>query len=180
VLFIFSTRELTRLNSDRDPSPFKLWRSRGAPSVFEGVGELLELRDPAVGDRALSTSHPDNEADSVPRLKEASRVAELCLKIMGVGLWAELQNLRLNLLLLLLGLLLLIAEASVVHDPADRWSSPGSDFDEIEATLFGEATTFMGAHMTKLTTALVDDHYDGDAYLVINSPTFFQVSASLP
>ena len=49
-----------------------------------------------------------------------------------------------------------------------------------QTSLFSEAATFVGAHMTKLMTALVDDHYDRNAYLVINSPTFFQVFASLP
>ena len=103
---------------------------------------------------------------------------------MRVCLRSQLKDLCLNLLLLalrlLLRLLLLIPKSPIVHDSTDWRSRIWRDLNEIKASLFGEPPTLMGAHVTKLTAALVNDHDDGDTDLVIDSPTLFQVFASLP
>ena len=111
-------------------------------------------------------------------------MSELRLQIMGVRLRSQLKDLCLNLLLLALGLLLrfllLIPKTAVIHDAADRRSRIWRNLNEVKASLFGEPSALMGAHMTELTATLVNNHDDGDTDLVIDSPTLFQVFASLP
>jgi hypothetical protein len=72
-------------------------------------------------------------------------------------------------------LLLLVAEAPIVHDAADRRAGIGGDLNEIKPSIFCDFTSLAGGHYTELLTLFVNDSDLRDPDLMIDSSALFQI-----
>lgn len=111
-------------------------------------GNILYLRRKTVNQSAANVhmgnfSSPEDQSDLrfVPFFEKTPYMLDFKLKVMIIRLGTKFHLFKLNMNLLLFGLLqflaLLVLELSVVHNPADGGNSGGRNLNKIKLLLFG-------------------------------------------
>lgn len=97
----------------------------------------------------------------VPILEESRGMPDLGVEIANVGIQPQTNFLDFHNMLIFLGFLfplcLLKPIFSVIHDPAYRRDSGGSNFDQIEVLLVRDALRLSGGHNAQLAAVVIDN-----------------------
>src|SRR3989304_2718541 len=174
-LCVFRLLELLRGRGEYHAHVAPLEPGRGLDS-----GRVLQLfRDPLehphaeIGMGYLAALKYYGDLDLVPFAQEPSYVPDLELKIMLLGLSAELDLLDAYDGLLFLGLFGLLAHLvllfAIVHYAADRRVRCRRDFDEIQSAVLGSRQSILGSHHAELIAFIVNDPDLWNPYHLVDS-----------
>ena len=142
------------------------------------LGNVLEIRsNPAeqleaiLGTAHLAHPKHDGDLDMLALIEELARPPCLGVEIVDVDVGSVLDLFDLDMVLLLLGLarllLLLEAEAPVVHDLADDGARVGGDFNEVQTLVAGHPQSLVDGDNADLFTISADeaDRREPDSFI---------------